>query len=53
MELSKQFIEKYYFVRPNMDKFIQLIPTNNKCILIKLAMYLHHAFILRKTLASD
>ena len=53
MELRKQFIKKYYFVRPNTDKFIQLVTTNNNCILRKLAIYLHHAFILRKNLALD
>ena len=51
--LRKQFIKKYYFVRPNMDKFIQLVTSNNKCILRKLALYQHHAFILRETLALD
>ena len=53
IELRKQFIKKYYFIRPNLDKFIQLVTTNNKCILRKLAMYLHHASILRETLALD
>ena len=53
MELKNQFIRQYYFARPNMDTFIQLVTTNNKCILRNLAMYLHHAFILRKTLALD
>ena len=53
IELRKQFIKKYYFVRPNMEKFIQLVTTNSKSILRKLAMYLHHAFTLKKTLALD
>ena len=45
IELREQFINKYYCVRPYMDKIIQLVTTNNKCILRKLAMYLHHAFV--------
>ena len=53
IELRKQFIEKYFFVHPDMDIFIQLVTTNKKSILRKLAMYLHHAFILRKNLALD
>ena len=36
-----------------MDTFLQLVTTNNNSILRKLAMYLHHAFMLRKTLAFD
>ena len=46
-------IKKLYVVRPNMDKFIQLVTTNTKCILRKLAMYLHQPFILSETLALD
>ena len=53
IELKNNIIKKNYFGRPNMDKFMQLVTTNNKCILKKLAMYLHHAFILRKTLALN
>ena len=51
IELKKKIL--FYFIRPNMDKLIQLVTTNNKCILRKSAMYLHHAFVLRKTLALD
>ena len=46
-DLRKQYISKYYSIRPSMFKFIELINTNNKNTIRKLSMFVHKAFDLR------
>ena len=47
--LRKQYIKRCYFVKPSMYKFMELISTENKAILINLAKYIKHALSLRNT----
>ncbi len=45
--LRVKYIPRYYRVRPNMYKFVQLMSSENINLLRKLAAYVFHAFKLR------
>ena len=42
-ELRKRFIKPYYYRRPSMFKFIQLLNSRNKSEIINLSKYIHFA----------
>ena len=48
-EIRIKFIPKYYRVRPSMQKFVELICSDNKTALVKLS-FIYHAFKLRTEL---
>lgn len=52
-ELQSQYIKKYYYTRPSMFKFIELLRTTNKQILIKLSKYIILASNARNSLLSN
>ena len=45
--LEKIYINKFYFNRPSMHKFILLLTNTNTKVLTKLAIYFKHAFKVR------
>lgn len=45
--IRKRYLPRYYIVNPNMLKFIELMSSNNKRLLIRLAAFVHHAFVIR------
>ena len=47
-DLRSEFIPKYYWKRPSMQKVIELVNTTKKKTLIALAKYLYKAFKLRQ-----
>ena len=40
-ELRRKYIKKYYYLKPSMDKFIQLFSNTSKKVLQNLAMYIY------------
>ena len=46
-DLRKQFLPVYYWKRPNMFKFIELINTENENIIKRLGTFIHNAFTVR------
>ena len=47
-EIRKVYISKYFWNRPNMYKFIELLCTDSKKMIKKLSMYTEKAFRFRK-----
>ena len=45
-----QYIKKYYFVKPSMFKFTDLLSTNNRNVLINLSKYIQESLSLRNTM---
>ena len=45
--LRKKFLPVYYYKRPSMVKFVELLCTNDDILIRKLASYVFHAFQLR------
>ena len=43
-DLRQIYIRKYYWSRPNIPKFVELLTSNNKKILSKLCMFLYKSF---------
>lgn len=52
IHLRSIFIKKYYFVRPNMVKFIELLQSSNRNILLKLALYYKQAVDIRTSILN-
>ena len=50
LELRKRYISKYYWKKPSMFKFIELINSSNTSCIRKLCTYIFHAFKLRSEL---
>ena len=48
-DLRNTYIDKYYWKRPNVPKFVELMQSENVKVIRKLAMYVHYAFSLRNT----
>ena len=48
-ELRKKYIKPYYYVRPSVHKFIDLLNSSNKLILKNLSLYIKFALSLRTT----
>lgn len=46
-ELRKKYLSKYYWQRPSMFKFVDLINSNNKTYIKNLGTFVYHAFKLR------
>ena len=51
-ELRKQYIAKYYWIRPNMMKFIELCTSDRKKTIRNLGIFVEKAFSLRKEVMS-
>jgi len=47
INLRKKFIPSYYWKRPSMFKFIDLLNSNNVCLLQKLGSFINYAFKIR------
>ena len=45
-EIHKCYINKYYFFRPTVVKFLQLMQTANYPTLLKLCKFIRKAFII-------
>ena len=43
-ELRKKYIPKYYFQRPNMYKFVELVTTENNTLMKKFGSFVYQAF---------
>lgn len=52
-ELRREYIKRYYTVRPNMLKFIELMRSDNKSILRNLSMYCKRALEHRNTILNN
>lgn len=52
-DLRKQYIQKYFYVRPSVAKFISLLNSNKLNTLNNLAMYVIKAFKLRENLLNQ
>ena len=46
--IRKKFIKSYYFVRPSVFKFTQLMQSGNKSEILNIAKFVFHAFSIRK-----
>ena len=46
-EIRKKYIKRYYYKRPSMYKFVQLMRTSKKTELLNLARYIKEAFYMR------
>ena len=49
-DLRKRFLQKYYYNRPNMHKFILLLQSSKRKTLLNLCYYLREAFARRTSL---
>ena len=49
LDLRKKYIKKYYYQRPNMYKFVEMLRSENKNVLISLAAYIRSALSARNT----
>ena len=48
MELRNMYISKYFWQRPNMIKFVELLTTEHRKTLVKLGIFVEKAFQIRK-----
>jgi hypothetical protein len=48
----KKYLKKYYYIRPSMIKFIELISTNKKNVLNNLAKYIKESIEIRNTIIN-
>jgi hypothetical protein len=46
-DLRKKYIPRYYWNRPNMFKFLELIKSDNKTVIRNLGIYVYNAFAIR------
>ena len=51
IDLRKRYLHKYYWRRPNMPKFIELLSTEHVKTLKNLSVFIDKAFKLRKNAA--
>ena len=51
-ELRRNYLSRYYWQRPSMFKFVELIKTENNKLIKNLSIYLEKAFRLRKEILS-
>ena len=51
-EIRKVYISKYFWNRPNMYKFIELLCTDSKKMIKKLSMYTEKASVLEKKICQ-
>ena len=52
-DLRSQFIKKYYFRRPSMEKVVQLLSVKNKSTSLKLGKFIQQAFKRRTSLQES
>ena len=48
--IRRKYISQYFYIRPNMYKFCQLLKSHDKTTLYKLSRYINEAFDIRKAL---
>ena len=53
LDLREKYISKYYWKRPNMHKFVELINSNNENRIRKLNTFVCHAFKLHSEYYID
>ena len=46
-EIRRKYIPMYFRCRPSMDKFVELITTEDEILLRQLSVYIHKAFLIR------
>lgn len=51
-DLRERYIHAYYWKRPNMPKFIDLLTSENEKVLKQLSTYIEKAFTVRKEILS-
>ena len=44
MELRQEYIKRYFWKRPNIPKFIELLQSENKNIIKHLSVYIYKSF---------
>ncbi len=49
-DLRKTYIRRYFWNRPSMFKFIELVTSENNIVCRRLAMFVHKAFAVRNLL---
>ena len=47
--IRKKYIKRYFWLRPNIPKFIELMTSENKQIIRNLASYVFESFKIRKS----
>ena len=47
--IRKQYINSYYYRRPSVYKFIELLQCSNECVIKRLSKYIYEAFMLRNS----
>lgn len=52
-DLRKKYIQKFYYVRPSMYKFLELLNSDNKIILRNLACYIREALAMRISVTHE
>ena len=45
--IRRKYINKHFYIKPNMFKFVQLLNSDNENVLKKLSLFCKHAFKLR------
>ena len=53
LDFRKKFIKKYFYKRPSMMKFIELICNNKKNVILNMAKYIKESLNLRKTIVNS
>ena len=43
-ELRQEYIKRYFWIRPNIPKFIELVQSENKNIIKNLSVYIYKSF---------
>lgn len=51
-DIRKKYINKYYYQRPSMLKYLDLLKSNNKTTLIKLSRYIKDALNMRNSILN-
>ena len=51
--IRKHYLKKTYYVRPSVAKFIDLLQTINKSVLLRLCKFIHEAFVIRSHIVNN
>ena len=52
-QIRKRYINKFYFYRPSVVKFIELMQSVNYSVVIKLCKFIREAFIIRQNIVNN
>ena len=50
IDIRKKYIKRYYYIRPSMLKFTDMLKSNNRSILLNLSLYVRDAMSYRNNL---